>query len=163
MTAFSRGTGARLDAAYLPQPNRSILAPPAYHPLFPSSHQSAVTTAFAAAAADNNRPRRQPTVPFASAAEKSDNEDDNEEAVDDPTYVPPSWTEPQPADGNRQLSVAALASQSPVTKTTSNGMSSLSGAATAVTGGLKVRVDILKTPLDRLPPPSRGPEAERLV
>ena len=164
MPFFQSQSHQRLPAypAELPGPGSSLGYPPTAAPSFllPLPHFTPINSTLGhytptdrrshpaisrSSAAGQKRSRHDPP----SAASETD--DDDEESVDDPTFVPPLWTEPQPA--------AALSHRR--APTTANQMSSLyeTAAGGPAASCLKVRVDILKTPLDKLQQLGRSIEA----
>jgi hypothetical protein len=90
------------------------------------------------------------------AAAESDQED-----VDDPSFVPPSWTEP-PSGSDRRKSASnrALNSGGPPSTAATGGVATTTGQMSA----LKVRMDILQIPpADKRQQPIRTSEDPRYV
>ena len=156
LASYSSGPGPGSILAYPPSGDRGSLVPP-FLLLPPPAHQPPRDVEFGDGKSRNRRQRR---FVGHSAANNSDNDDDDEEAADDPSFVPPPWTEPQTAD-NCRTELSSLSGSSQLT--TAQAKTTASRLSSAETAGLKVRVDILKTPLDRLHQLGRSLEDDRSV
>jgi hypothetical protein len=145
-----------LPSFLLPHPHPSAFAAqgnPRFPPASVADHRSSNLSIRSARRSHNDHP-----------ASKSNSD---EEDPDDPSIVTPPWTEPQTvskkhgsgskgAVPDKILMPAAAASA-----TTASGMSLSETSAPASLSCLKVRVDILKTPLDKLQQLGRNLEEPR--